>query len=530
MKEADKTQTLKKEAKVSVDSVDSTDSVDNFTQLDTVISPSGKLVHLAHDDKHLDEALAFAREHGHIEVTPEEDAKVRRKIDLIVMPLFCFLYMNQFMDKTGISFASIMGIQKNYDMVGQMYSWTNSGFYLGYVFGSPFAAIILQKVPTIKFVSCVIILWGIVQCLHCTPKTYGAFMFLRTFLGFLEAFVAPIFIIILNQYYKYDEHFGRTGVFYGFNGVGTIFLSGVSYGLYKHGDTYMIASYKILFLIIGLMTIVNGFLILLIMPNTPTEAKWLTEREKELVVNRIRHNNQGFGNKVFKWEQAKEVLYDPRSSIYFLLSLSVAIPNGGVSGFGTLILKGFGFSTEKSLLLKMPVGAIELGGLATLPIIVRFLKSRMLVAILYMAFVLAMICVLAFSTNTSAELAGYWISGISPCGIILITSCVTSNTAGFTKKLLTTAIMLVGYSAGNVIGPQIFRSTDAPHYNHAKAGCVGCYCATIILMTLLTCYNMWENRRRDKAREALGDKYIVPENVEFADLTDFQNPEFRYRI
>lgn len=505
-------------------------SVDNFAALDTVISPSGKVVHIAHDDAHLDEALEFARAHGHVEVSPEEDRRVRMKIDMIVMPLFCFLYMNQFMDKTGISFASIMGIQTDYKMVGQMYSWTNSGFYLGYVFGSPFAAIILQKVPTVKFVSFIIILWGTIQCLHCTPKTYAAFMFLRVFLGFLEAFVAPIYVIILNQYYRYSEHFGRTGIFYGFNGLGTIFLSAISSALYKHSASYPISGYKILFLIIGLMTILKGFLILLIMPNTPTGAKFLSEREKEVIIERIRHNNQGFGNKKFKWEQAIEVCKDPRTLIYFLLSLSAAIPNGGISGFGTLILKSFGYSTLKSLLMKMPVGAFELAGLAALPFITRFVKSRMAIAIFYVCVVLAMCCMLAFSTNTNAELVGYWIFGISPIGIILITSCVTSNTAGFTKKLLTNAITLIGYSAGNVIGPQTFRSTDAPDYNNAKAGTVGCYCATIVLLIALTAYNIWENKRRDKAREAEGDKYVIPDNLEFADLTDFQNPEFRYRI
>lgn len=137
-------------------------SVDNFATLDTVISPSGKIIHIAHDNAHLDEALEFAREHGHIEVSLNEDRKLRLKLDLIVLPLFCFLYMNQFMDKTAISYASIMGIKTDYNMVGQMYSWVNSGFYLGYLFGSPFAAIILQKLPAIKLISFTIILWGLI--------------------------------------------------------------------------------------------------------------------------------------------------------------------------------------------------------------------------------------------------------------------------------------------------------------------------------------------------------------------------------
>lgn len=511
-------------SKVTLGAIDS-------NQLNTVVSPSGKVVHIASDAAHVDQALLFAQEHGDIEVSPEEDRKLRWKLDSIVMPLFCFLYMVQFMDKTSISFASVMGIQKDYHMVGQMYSWTNSGFYLGYLFGSPFAAIACQKLPTIKFISCVIVVWGTVQCLHCVPKTYAAFMFLRVFLGFLESFVSPIFVIVLNQYYRYSEHFGRTGCFYGFNGLGTIFLSGVSYGLYKNNGEYSIKSYRILFLIIGLMTILLGFLIMFIMPNKPTEAKWLTDREKEIVIHRIRENNQGFGNKKFKWDQAKEVFKDPRTLIYFMLSLSVAIPNGGISGFGSIMLKSFGYSTLMSLLMKMPVGAVELVALVGLPLFTIFTPKRMPVAISYMLVVLMGTCLLAFATkvNVNAALAGYYITGASPVGIILITSCVTSNTAGFTKKMMTNAVTLMGYSAGNVIGPQTFRSTDAPNYMKAKAGSVGCYCAAIALMVILTVYNLWENKRRDKLRDEMGDAYVIPENLEFADLTDFQNPEFRYR-
>lgn len=501
-------------------------------QLDTIISPSGKIIHIDQEVAHVDQALLFAEQHGHVEVSKEEDNKLRRKLDCIVLPLFCFLYMVQFMDKTCISFASVMGIQVDYEMKGEMYSWTNSGFYLGYLFGSPFAAIACQKLPTIKFISCVIVLWGTVQCLHCTAHNYSTFMFLRVFLGFLEAFVSPIFVIILNQYYHYSEHFGRTGCFYGFNGVGTIFLSSVSYALYNNKDSYAIRSYRILFLIIGLMTIALGFIIMLVMPNKPTDAKWLTEREKEVVINRIRSNNQGFGNKTFKWEQAREVFEDPRTLIYFLLSLSVAIPNGGISGFGTIMLKSFGYSTSMSLLMKMPVGAVELVSLVGLPLFTIITPKRMPVAISYMLVVLMGTCLLAFATkvDVNAALAGYFINGASPVGIILITSCVTSNTAGFTKKMMTNAVTLMGYSAGNVIGPQTFRSTDAPNYLNAKAGAVGCYCAAIFLMCVLTAYNIWENRRRDRLRNEMGDAYLVPDNLEFKDLTDFQNPEFRYRI
>lgn len=62
-------------------------------QLLSVISPSGKVVVI---DDVVDEAMEFAKHHEHITLTKEEDRAVKRKLDMIVMPLFSFLFMLQF--------------------------------------------------------------------------------------------------------------------------------------------------------------------------------------------------------------------------------------------------------------------------------------------------------------------------------------------------------------------------------------------------------------------------------------------------
>ncbi|CDO93774.1 unnamed protein product [Kluyveromyces dobzhanskii CBS 2104] len=495
--------------------------------LHTIFPPEAKTLLVPNE---LDEAMEFATHHEHIELTPKEDSRVRRKLDLIVMPLFSFLYMIQFMDKTCISFAAVMGIQEDYNMAGTMYSWTTSCFYLGYLIASPLAAVTLQKLPSMRTTAVFIIIWGVVQCLHATAKSYSTFTLLRTLLGVLEAFVSPIFVIMMNQYYKKSEHFGYIGVLYGFNGLGTVLLACISYGLYINLELYTMKAYKVLFIIVGCLTILNGLLILFIMPNTPADAKFLTEREKLVVLERIRGNNQGFGSKKFKWHQVKECVCDIRTWLYFFIGTSVAIPNGAISSFGSIILLGLGYSTEKSLLMKAPVGATEMVGLVILPLMSYFIPKRTFVAVAYLLICVLGSCLLAFGPIDSIALAGYYITGIAPVGIIAVTSLVVSNTAGHTKKLTANAISLIGYSAGNIIGPQTFRSSDGPGYHKAKAAIVGCYGAAIVLMIFMSLINVRQNRKRDNRKRELGDKYVVLENQAFADLTDFENSEFRYSI
>jgi MFS transporter, ACS family, allantoate permease len=70
------------------------------------------------------------------------------------------------------------------------------------------------------------------------------------------------------------------------------------------------------------------------MPDSPNTAWFLTEKEKILVIERIRQNQQGVGNKKFKRYQFWEALRDPMAWSFMFFLLTANIPNGGKSRFG----------------------------------------------------------------------------------------------------------------------------------------------------------------------------------------------------
>jgi len=54
-----------------------------------------------------------------------------------------------------------------------------------------------------------------------------------------------------------------------------------------------------------------------ILPDSPTKAKFLTRDEKIIAIERLRANNQGTETKVWKWEQVWELVLDPKTYIWF---------------------------------------------------------------------------------------------------------------------------------------------------------------------------------------------------------------------
>lgn len=483
-------------------------------------------------DSSVDEAMKTALESKGITLTPEQDKALLRKIDLYLMPFFVLLYAVQYMDKITNSFASIMGLKTDLNMSGYQYSWAGSAFYLGYlVFELP-VSFILQKFPVAKTTACFIFVWGITVCLF--PATnYAGFMFLRVFLGGMESSITPAMVILTTQWYKKEEHFLRTCLWFGACNVGAIIGYAFAYGLYVHGGDWPIASWKVVYIIIGLCNILLSVAFYYHIPDTPVQAWFLTEEEKLLVVERIRSNHQGFGNKHFKWNQFRECISDYRIWLAFAFGVVDEIPNGGISNFTSILLNtDFGYSTKRSLVLNIPISVLGFGITAIMGLLYgfSFIKSRIWISIMALSIALLGSCLLAFAPTKEARLAGLFIMQTSDVGFICVSSLFQSNVAGHTKKMVGNAMFLIAYCAGNIIGPQTFSSSEAPHYPTAKGCIVGCYSATIVLLMVMYFSYKWDNARRDKEREALGEKYVKVENIEFADLTDKQNPDFRYSL
>lgn len=96
-------------------------------------------------------------------------------------------------------------------------------------------------------------------------------------------------------------------------------------------DPATLARWRVLFLIVGGLTLIVGVLMLVYLPNSPMTAWWLTPRQRCIAVMRIQKNRTGVLNKTFKPYQLKEALLDPKTWLIFLTNVGLNIPNGGAS-------------------------------------------------------------------------------------------------------------------------------------------------------------------------------------------------------
>lgn len=514
-------------AVVSVNPIDLENQRNDITNI--VSHQGGKVTHITDSG---DEALQFVISHQgkEVKVDPETDKKLLRKIDIHIIPLICLLYAVQFMDKLSNSYASIMGLRSDLNMHGDMYSWTGSAFYIGYLAFEFPCAVALQKFPLMTTVSIFIIVWGVVLMLHAVTN-YAGFVALRTLLGALESSVTPAFVILTGQWYKKSENFLRTAMWFSCNGLGQIIGSGViAYQLHENMNSYAMDAWRLIFIITGSITIALAAVIFVHLPNKPTEAWFLSEQEKVLVVERIRENQQGFGNKHFKKYQLVEALTDIKTWLYFFLGVALQIPNGGMTNCGSILLnESLGYSASKSLQIQMIPGAVEVVGCILFAYFYRFYPKRSLWATTSYLIGTLGLCLLAFAKDHKAQFAGYCLFNLIPLVMICVLSSCASNVAGHTKKVTVNAMYLIGYCVGNLIGPQTFIEEQAPDYSGAKVAMVVTSCGGVAILITIWVVMASENKKKDAKANEYRD-FEKNENYEFADLTDKENPLFRYTL
>ena len=82
-------------------------------------------------DSALDDNYNLYKQSGDALDSTGEAKKVLRKVDRRIVPILFLIYLLQYLDKNGINYASVYGLEKGTNLHGQDYSWLGSIFYFG---------------------------------------------------------------------------------------------------------------------------------------------------------------------------------------------------------------------------------------------------------------------------------------------------------------------------------------------------------------------------------------------------------------
>ncbi|KAK1765491.1 MFS transporter [Phialemonium atrogriseum] len=464
-----------------------------------------------------------------IEVSDRENRRVRWKIDLIVLPIFLITQALQFMDKTALNYANLFGYQAALNLKGQQFNYLSAMVYAGYFFGQYPCGWLIGRFPAQKVIAVSIMSWGVLVILMTQCHNYSSALAVRFIMGVFEASVTPGLTLMTGFWYTRREIPLRQCIWYSALGWGGIIGSYISMGVSKLPETMTPARWQLIFYILGGVTCLWSFVVYFVLPDAPSNASFLNERERIVAVKRVAGNETGIKNKAFNKKQALLAFYDVKAVLLFISVFAAAIPNGVVNSFSTVIIRDMGFTTTKTTALKsvgdaVQIVALFIGGAITLNI----RNSRLLTATTANILCTLSAALLAYlpRSNTWGRLVCFWLTNAQSVGFTVSLTTISSNMAGYTHRSFASALIFTAYCWGNFAGPFVVKPSEAPYYRGATIGLLVGYAIKLGCHLLLLVYMFTANRRRDRV--------YGPPNKESSDeagmqdKTEFENKDFRY--
>ncbi|KAI9375213.1 major facilitator superfamily domain-containing protein, partial [Aspergillus egyptiacus] len=485
---------------------------------------------------HIDDAAQYVNDNIGT-LSPEDEKRCLRRVDMVLMPVMFVTMALQYMDKACLTGAAMFGILtdldllqvKNYELDMTRYSYCTMIFYWGYLIGTPLAVVLAQKAPLAKYVSVMMFLWGGVTICTAAVNTYQGLLIQRFFLGFSEAAVSPAFSLVTAMWYRRHEHPLRIAIWYSSTGLGTLVGAMLLYGI--GGIKGALAAWRYQFMIIGTATSVWGIALWFLLPDNPMTARFLTPELRKIAILRIASEQIGIENKKVKKEQIKEALTDPKAWAYVAITFFIMLCNGALTGFGTVITQSFGFSELKTILLIGVVGAVGFVALLTFGLISVFIPNTRIYMGTFSCLPVIAGAAMVWRADWSHKIVPLWgmyLMGFFPAVYVMTLSLATANTAGHTKKAVTAGMIWASYCISNGVAPLLVFANEKPdqYPTTFKIVIAGSAVAAGVLIVLRG-YLMRVNRKRDRLHPVDEDEVMA---TALLDHTDGENLNFRYQM
>ncbi|KAJ6184430.1 hypothetical protein N7519_005731 [Penicillium mononematosum] len=476
----------------------------------------------------VDDAVVYLKGHENGAVDSQIDLRaLRRKVDRRLMPYMFCCYILQFLDKVMLNYAAVMGIKKDLGLVGNDFSNVATWFFIAYLIAEVPNVYCLQKVPPAKWLGGNVFLWGLAAAASAGARGYRTLLVARIFLGIFEATVGPSLMLISSQYYTRSEQAPRFTVWYMGLGVAQILGGIISFG-FQHVHNASLEGWQVMFLVLGLVTMVVGTLTFFFIPDTPMKATWLSDNEKVALLQHVSENQTGVWSTKLNLRQILEALGDIQLWLLTVTTILISVSSGVVTTYSSTLIAGFGFSGPISALLNTPSGIVSIFFTLLVGFGIRKTSNRWAWNVLCTIPGIIGGGLLSFlpKGNKAGVLIGIYLVNAIVATLPILYQWTMANCAGHTKRAFASALVAGSFSVGNIIGPQTFQSRDAPEYRPAKIAVLATQASAAVLSVVLFLYYKWQNRRRDQTEGHVDENKI--DETRWAGLTDKQNPSFRY--
>jgi MFS family permease len=273
------------------------------------------------------------------------------KLHWRLMPTLLMMYVLAFLDRANIGFAKA-AFQADAGIGDAAYAFGAGVFFVGYALLEVPSNLILHRVGARLWLARIMVTWGLVSAGMALVHGPQSFYFLRFLLGVTEAGFFPGVIYYLSCWYPASARARSIGIFY-YGAPLALTLGGPLSGLLVAHDAFGLHGWQVMFIVEGLMASLGGVAVLFLLKDSPAKAPWLTDDEKQVVLEALAEDERAGPRSHNVWQALRDTRVLYLALVYFLVEM----------GFYGLT---FYLPTQVSKLMGTAMG-LEVGLVSALP-------------------------------------------------------------------------------------------------------------------------------------------------------------------
>jgi MFS family permease len=263
-----------------------------------------------------------------------------------IIPLLFCLWMLAWLDRANVAFAKLQMVS-DLHFSETVYGLGAGLFFLGYVvMGVPCTAI-QQRLGARTTISAIAIGWGLTSVAMTFVSSPGMFYALRFLLGAFEAGFYPGVILYFNEWFPTKRRTRNFSIFHSAAICSTIAV-GVSGGfVLEHMSGILgFAGWRWMFLLQAVPTVLLGCVTVVVLPDGPATARWLSERDRALITQSISEDRQ---KGAVSTSHSSGLLANPMVWVLAGIYFCILTANTALGFFMPTILKEAGFGGYREI-------------------------------------------------------------------------------------------------------------------------------------------------------------------------------------
>ncbi|KAK6456356.1 transporter of nicotinic acid [Scheffersomyces xylosifermentans] len=220
------------------------------------------------------------------------DKKTTRKIDLRLMPMLIYIYILNYLDRNNIASARLGGLEEDLGLVGTQYQTCISILFVGYIVFQIPSNMLLNKLgrPSL-YITSVMTVWGIISTCTGAVKNYHGLLVVRILLGIVESGFFAAALSTLSNWYDRKSLSFRNSILYSGSLMSSAWSGLIAAGILDNMDGKGgLRSWRYLFIIEGAITVASVPFAYYILPDNPSNTKFLSQQEKDIIQWKLRRD------------------------------------------------------------------------------------------------------------------------------------------------------------------------------------------------------------------------------------------------